>query len=300
MSDAKTALTGATGFIGRYIAEDMTADRTVRCWHRPDSDRGGFTRPDRIEWVEGTLNDPDATAALLDGCDTVVHAALYHPAGGFRGGEGDLIEFADANILGTLRLLRAAHEAGVRRFVYVSTCAVHEQILDDRPLDETHPLWPKTHYGAHKAALEAFVHSFGLGHDMPVCAVRPSGVYGLNRPAGRSKWYDLVKSVAAGERVEVSGGGKEVHAADVAKACRVLLEADEDAVRGHAFSCCDGYVSKRRVADLAKELSGSDAEIVGETASPKHQIETGKIEALGMTFGGDDLLRKTIGELVSA
>ena len=300
MSTHKTALTGATGFIGRHIAEDLTADRTVRCWHRRQSDRGGFTRPDKIEWVEGGLNDPDATAALLGGCDAVIHAALYHPAGGFRGGEGDLVEFAEANVLGTLRLLRAAHEAGVRRFVYVSTCAVHEEILDDRPLDETHPLWPKTHYGAHKAALEAFVHSFGLGHDMPVCAVRPSGVYGLNRPAGRSKWYDLVKSVAAGGRVEVSGGGKEVHAADVAKACRLLLEADEDAVRGQAFSCCDGYVSKRRVADLAKELSGSDAEVVGEASSPKHRIQTGKIEALGMTFGGDDLLRRTIGELVSA
>ncbi len=49
------------------------------------------------------------------------------------------------------------------RFVFISTCAVHDVILADRPLDEAHPLWPKSHYGAHKAALEKFVHSYGLG-----------------------------------------------------------------------------------------------------------------------------------------
>ena len=35
------------------------------------------------------------------------------------------------------------------RFVFISTCAVHDVILDDRPLDEAHPLWPAGHYGAH-------------------------------------------------------------------------------------------------------------------------------------------------------
>ena len=45
----------------------------------------------------------------------------------------------------------------VRRFVFIATCAVHDVILSDRPLDEAHPLWPKSHYGAHKAAIEKFV-----------------------------------------------------------------------------------------------------------------------------------------------
>ena len=295
-----TALTGATGFVGRHIADELAADRDLRCWHRPSSDRDGFARADRIAWVEGDLCDPAAADALLEGCDEVVHAALHHPGGGFRGGEGDLVEFAEANVLGTLRLMRAAHERGVRRFVFVSTCAVHEKILDDRPLDETHPLWPKSHYGAHKAALEAFVHSFGLGGGMPVCAVRPTGVYGVNRPAEQSKWFDLVRDVAAGRRVEVSGGGKEVHAADVARACRVLLEADEDAVRGESFACYDRYVSRREVAEAARELSGSDAEIVGEAPAPKHRIETGKLRALGMQFGGEGRLRETVRGLLDA
>ena len=84
----------------------------------------------------------------------------------------DLVAFAERNILGTLRLMEAARAAGVRRFILISTCAVHEKILDDRPLDETHPLWPASHYGAHKAALEAFVHSYGIGQGWEVCAFR--------------------------------------------------------------------------------------------------------------------------------
>ena len=294
------ALTGATGFVGRYIADELSWSDTLRCWHRPDSDRGGFRHEGHITWVEGSLEDPEAADALIEGCDAVVHAALFHPGGGFRGGEGDIIRFAETNILGTLRLMEAARRHGVRRFVFVSTCAVHEKILDDRPLDETHPLWPKSHYGAHKAALEKFVHSYGLGHDLPICAVRPTGVYGVARPVEDSKWFDLVRSVAAGERIEVSGGGKEVHAADVARACRVLLTADEAAVRGESFACYDRYVSKFEVAGLARSLSGSDAEIIGEETTPKHQIETGKLRSLGMTFGGRSLLEETVGQMLAA
>ena len=128
--------------------------------------------------------------------------------------------------------------------------------------------------------------------------LRPSGVYGLDRPLARSKWYGLVKAVVAGERVACAGGGKEVHAADVARAAELLLTAPD--IAGQAFSCCDRYVSELQVAELAGEWSGSQAEILGEPKSPRHQIETGKLQGLGMTFGGEPLLRKTIGELVGA
>ena len=67
-----------------------------------------------------------------------------------------MLEFVEKNVLGTLQLIRAARQANVGRFVFVSTCAVHEKILDDRPLDETHPTWATRHYGAHKAAIEQF------------------------------------------------------------------------------------------------------------------------------------------------
>jgi len=296
----RIALTGATGFVGRYIARHLIEQgHTLRCWHRPASDRGGFDGlTSSLQWIAGKLGDSQSAQALVADCDAVVHAALYHPGGGFRGGEGDLVEFVQKNIVGTIRLIEIARNAGVGRFIYISTCAVHEKILGDRPVDETHPLWPTSHYGAHKAALEKFVHSYGLGHEYPICALRPTGVYGLARPENASKWFDLVSDVVCGQQVTCQRGGKEVHAWDVARAVELLLKADR--IAGEAYNCFDRYVSEYEVANIAKRISGSTAEITGHRPSPKHQIETGKIQALGMTFGGAALLGKTIAELVEA
>lgn len=297
----RVALTGGTGFIGRYMIDHLIRERghTLNVWHRPQSDRSGLeSLSDHIQWVEGSLGDAASCQRLVDGADAVVHSALYHPAGGFMGGEGDLLEFARVNILGTLQLMEAAWAAGVKRFVYISTCAVHDVILDDRPLDETHPLWPKSHYGAHKAALEKFVHSYGLGKGYEICALRPTGVYGLAHRPQDSKWFNLVAAVARGEAVECRRGGKEVHAADVAKAAGILLEAD--GITGQAYNCYDRYISEYDVATTAKRLSGSQSEIRGNQTQPKNQIETGKLRALGMQFGGDALFEQTVAQMLEA
>ena len=293
----RVALTGATGFIGRYITTHLVEQgHQLRCWHRASSDRSGFDQVGDVEWVEGDLGDPDSANRLVNGCDAVIHAALYWPGSGIRGAEGDVIEFVQKNVVGTLVLIEAARRARVSRFVFISTCAVHEKILDDRPLDEAHPLWATSHYGAHKAAIEKFVHSYGLGDSYPICALRPTGVYGVTRPIQNSKWFDLVSAVVRGGAVQCSGGGKEVHATDVAMAAGILLTAD--GIAGEAFNCYDRYVSELDVATLAKELSDSTSQIVGEPMQPKHQIVTNKIRALGMEFGGDELLRQTVAELV--
>jgi len=296
----RIALTGATGFLGRYVARHLARqEHRLRCWYRPSSDRGGFDDlGGSLEWVEGNLGDAESAATLVADCDAVVHAALYHPGGRFRGGEGDIAEFVEKNILGTIRLIEASRRAGAGRFVFISTCAVHERILPDRPLDESHPLWPKSHYGAHKAAIEKFVHSYALGMDYPICALRPTGIYGIARPVEASKWFDLVQAVVRGERVDCQRGGKEVHAADVAKAVGLFL--DRPSIAGEAYNCYDRYVSEFDVATIAQGLSKSAGKIDGRQTAPEHQIETGKIRALGMEFGGNALLEQTIAELVAA
>jgi nucleoside-diphosphate-sugar epimerase len=294
----RIAITGATGFVGRYIVHHLAAaGHPCRCWFRPTSDRAGLPGQS-IEWIEGGLGDVAACRALVDGCDAVIHAALFHPGGGFREVEGDLLTFVQKNVVGTLQLIEAARRASVGRFVFISSCAVHDRILDDRPLDEAHPTWASNHYGAHKGAIEQFVHSYGFGQRYPICALRPCGVYGLAHPPQQSKWFDLVRAVNAGQNVTCRRGGKEVHAADVARAAEILLTAD--GVAGQAYNCCDRYVSEFEVATIAQELTGSRAKIDGGPTSPKHQIVTSKLEALGMRFGGQALLRQTIGQLIEA
>lgn len=298
----KIAVTGATGFVGRYLIRNLAnAGHSLRCWYRPGSDRGGLEScASSLEWVPGELGDEQAARSLMEGCDAVIHAALYRPGTGFQGAEGNLIEFVERNVVGSLRLIEAALQARVSRFVFISTCAVHDRILADRPLDETHPTWATSHYGAHKAAIEQFVYSYGLGQGYPICALRPSGVYGVAHPASKSKWYSLVKSVVEGRDVTCNRGGKEVHAADVAKAAEVLLRADEKSIAGLVFNCCGRYISEWDVAHLAKRISRSSAVIVGRQAAPKNQIVTAKLQSLGMVFGREQFLEATVTELVSA
>lgn len=249
-----------------------------------------------LEWLPGELGDAAAADALVTGADAVVHAALFRPGAGFRGAEGDIVQFAELNVLGSLKLIEAARRAGANRFVFISTCAVHEVILPDRALDEKHPMWPTHHYGAHKAAIEEFVYSYGLGGSYDISALRPTGIYGLARPAHDSKWYDLVQRVKRGEDIDSDKGGKEVHAADVAKATALLLNAEGTA--GQAYNCYDLYISDEEVARIAKKLTGSRSRISDRNKGPKNQIVTEKLRALGMQFGGRELLERTVALLL--
>jgi nucleoside-diphosphate-sugar epimerase len=298
------AITGATGFLGRYLVRGLAeAGHRLRCWYRPASDRSGFEPWIKaIDWLPGGLADERANADLVGGLDAVVHSALeWLQRGDFRhSAQGDVDHFFQVNLLGSLRLFEAAFRAGVSRFVFISTCAVHEVILEDRLLDEAHPLWPTSHYGAHKAALEKFIHSYGLGHGWPICSLRPTGIYGLTHPPRNSRWFDLVGQVLRGEAIATARGGKEVHAADVARAVELLLSADSKRITGQAFNCYDRYISDQEVARIACELTGSASTIADLNRGPKHQIETRKLRALGMTFGGEALLRQTVRELVEA
>lgn len=294
----KIAVTGATGFVGRYVVRQLAEDgHTCRCWCRASRSRNGFESiAQNVEWVSGELGDRQANAELLHGCDAVIHAALYHPGGGFRSGAGDLIDFVQKNVVGTLELIEAALMANVSRFVFISTCAVHERILSDRPLDETHPTTPFSHYGAHKAAIEQFVHSYGWGQGHPICALRPTGVYGLAHPAGESKWFGLVRDIVQGIDVTCQRGGKEVHAADVAKAAALLLTSPN--TDGEVYNCFDQYISEFDVANMAKQLTGSRSVVYGQQTTAKNQIHTDKLRALGMSFGGQALFEQTVRQLV--
>ncbi|RJP30405.1 MAG: NAD(P)-dependent oxidoreductase [Phycisphaerales bacterium] len=296
----KIAVTGATGFLGRYIVNHLVdAGHECRCWFRQSSDRGGFDGHEQsIEWVPGALGDEVSCRRLTGGADAVVHAALFRPGPGFRGAEGDLRTFVDVNVTGAIQLIESARAAGVWRFIFISTCAVHEEILDDRRLDEAHPMWPRSHYGAHKAAIEEFVYSFGLGDGYDICALRPTGIYGVARPIARSKWYTLVQAVKRGDPIATDKGGKQVHASDVAKAVGILLRAD--GIRGQAYNCYDAYVADQDVAAIARRITGSESQINKLNRGPKHQIDTSKLRALGMTFGGRELLEATVCRLVEA
>src|SRR5581483_653003 len=72
------ALTGGTGFLGRYLIRHLAElGHRLRCWYRPTSDRGGLDDvASAVTWLPGQLGDPGATTELVRGADAVVHAAV--------------------------------------------------------------------------------------------------------------------------------------------------------------------------------------------------------------------------------
>lgn len=301
----RIGVTGATGFVGLELTRQLAQrGHQIVAWHRPSSDLTELKRmlgdnQAALETTPGEL-DGDETFAWMEDCEAIVHSGLWRETASFQAAPTSVAVYAQKNIIGTLKLIEAAIRWKVPRFVFVSTCAVHDKILDDRPLDESHPLWAKSHYGAHKAAIEKFVHSFGFGAGYPICALRPTGIYGLRTPVSRSKWFDIVDDVVNCRETTVERGGKEVHVADVAAAIRLLLKCDTADIRGQAFACYDRYISEYEVAHLAKSISGSRSNILGDPKIPKHKIQTDKIRKLGMVFGGEQRLKQTIELLVHA
>ena len=295
----KIAITGATGFLGKYIVEQLIKEgHSCRCLKRFNSNLVGLGDLARkVEWIEGSIEDPGSHKRLIRGMDAVVHAALARRSGlQFRENPGkNLMEYLQLNLLGSISLMNASIEVGIERFVFISTCAVHEIILEDRKLDETHPLLPSTHYGAYKAAVEKFVHSYGLGEDWNICALRPTGIYGLAFPPEHSKWFDLIRRVKKGGQISIAKGGKEVHAMDVARAISLLLKVD--GVAGQTYNCYDMYIADQEVARIASDIFDNNCVIKDINKGSKNQIDTNKIKSLGMIFGGKELLKETVADI---
>ncbi|WP_404310394.1 NAD-dependent epimerase/dehydratase family protein [Neorhodopirellula lusitana] len=291
----RIALTGATGFVGRHCIDRLaTAETNIQSWYRS----GTPTPQKHVQWIRGELNDDDSTTRLVAGCDTVIHTALSRSSDSFMSEPEDPVAYYETNVLGTLKLIEAAQKAGVTRLIFLSSGAVHDIVADDLPLDERHPLWPTTLYGASKAAVETLVHAYGLSGKMNIATLRPVAIAGIDTPIERSKWHALIQSVAAGKKTEATGGGKVVFVDDVVSAIDCLLHSDAN-LAGQTYNICSGSISHYQVATLAKELTGSDAELIGPAKESKRSLCTDKIQKLGMHFSGEDKLREIVQALAN-
>ncbi|MGB7326299.1 MAG: NAD(P)-dependent oxidoreductase [Rubripirellula sp.] len=295
----RIGLTGATGFLGQAFVKRAIADgHTVIAWRR-DS----HAQPDRVSdgvtWIDGRLGDQDAATELAQRSDVIVHAGLDRSSDGFMDWPADPTAYFQTNVIGTLQLIEAAVSHSLRRFVFVSSGAVHEKIAINRSLDETHPLWPGSIYGSYKASVETLIHAYGNSGRLSCCAVRPTAIYGAADPIADSKWFALVQDIVAGRSVDVSGGSKSVNVDDVVDAIRMLLETD-DCIDGESYNCCDRMISEHEVATIAKRLSKSESVISGSEKVAKNVIDTTKIQGLGFTFGGTPKLEATIQTLIDA
>jgi UDP-glucose 4-epimerase len=282
------ALTGATGFVGSHTAAALArAGHTVRALVRPTSNRAPVGAHVE-EWRVGEQHDPQAIAGLVAGVDAVIHAAVDWSAREIS----DYTNFR-VNVLGSLQLLEAARLAGVGQFLFVSSVAVYHDILPDRKLDEAHPTWPNSVYGAYKAAIEPHLKAYHFHYGMNTSSWRPAAVYGLDPNLPRSQWYDLIKTVKEGGTIDEPRGGKITHVQDVADA--LTLAVGDDQVAGEFYNLVDGYMYWQGAAELAKEVSKSSATIVDRAGTgPKNTFDTAKAEAFFRRHGNTTALNRGV------
>jgi nucleoside-diphosphate-sugar epimerase len=292
------AVTGATGYVGRFIVHRLLEEGLpVRAWRRPGSDLRGT--PPGIHWVDGDLSTPDAAPSLVGGADMLVHSALQHLPGLYRGGEGgDLATFLRVNVGETLALLAAARQAGVRRCVFLSSRAVFGGRSGEGTISDAEIVRPDSNYGAAKAAVEVFVESWGR-EGWAISGLRPTGVYGVVAPVENSKWFDLIGRVLRGETVPARSG-TEVHGRDVADAVWRILQADPSEVAGRMFNCSDIAVSTRDIAIAVQQAAGASGPLPESSPPPRNVVDCAGLQRLRVEFGGRPLFERTIAELVAA
>jgi nucleoside-diphosphate-sugar epimerase len=138
---------------------------------------------------------------------------------------------------------------------------VYHELLDDRPLDETHPAWPGSIYAAYKAAFELHLKAYHSAYGMNASAWRPATMYGLNPKLQHSLWFDLVQAVREGKKVSTDVYGQVVHVEDVADA--LALAVGDESVAGQFYNLVDCGMAWQEAAEIAKELTGSAAVIEG-------------------------------------
>ena len=253
---------------------------------------------DRIEFVEGAIEDPDAVRDSLAGCDAIVNfAAESHVDRSIADQEA----FARTHVIGTGVLLEAARELGVGRYVQVSTDEVYGSIADGS-FTEDSPLQPSSPYSATKAAgdllVSAHVHTYGI--DGVIC--RGSNNYGPRQYPEKLIPLTILNALS-GDPVPVYGDGRQVrnwlYVEDFARAIDTVLR---EGTPGEVYNAggpdeCENLELVRKIVALC----GRDESLIEHVADrPGHDrrysLSSEKIRALGWEPGTrlEDGLPRTV------
>jgi nucleoside-diphosphate-sugar epimerase len=260
-------ISGATGFIGRVLCQKLSAQGVqVRAGMRQVAD-GPWHEAVMFDLASGTL-PVDAVA----GVDTVFH--LAGKAHALSETKQDEREYFHINTEGTKTLLEAARDAGVRRFVFISSVkAMNEG--GDACQDESEACHPKTPYGRSKLAAERLVLE-GAYVPEPV-VLRLSMVYGFSRKGNLPRMIEAVAKGRFPPLPEVGNKRSMVHVEDVAQAA--LLAAEKPAAVGQTYIVTDGQACSTR------QMYESICEALGKPV-PSWTMPTGLLKMLAKVGDG--------------
>ncbi len=243
---------------------------------------------ERLAFVHGDIRNAELVAEIVSEVDVIVNAAAEsHVEKSILEGAS---EFVTTNVEGTQVLLDAVRAAPVERFVLISSSEVYGTAESD-PMDEEHPLNPRSPYAATKAGADRLAYSYFVTYDLPVVILRPFNNYGP-----RQHWEKVVPrfvtSALADEPLTIHGDGHAsrdwLYVEDDAEAIVAAIEADLDSVAGEVINVATGVdVSVSDIADLVLDALGKPASLKSYVDERPGQVDRhiGSIEKAERLLG---------------
>jgi nucleoside-diphosphate-sugar epimerase len=262
------AITGIGGFIGRKVAERAIARGLAVCGLDVSESAAAGARALGATVVVGDMSCRSAVRALMKGADVVVHTAATVAAG------GDLRAFRRVNVEGTRVVAEEARNAGVRRFVHLSSVMVYgfdfpKDIAEDGPLRGDGSPYCITKIESEHVALSFDDAIDAAGRGMRVVALRPGDVYGR----GSRPWVVApIEFMKKGQFVLPRGGRgilNHVHVENLVDAIFLAMEHEGEAL-GESFNITDGIATTclafferiAHIVGIAKIPTGPEALLV--------------------------------------
>jgi UDP-glucose 4-epimerase len=206
----KAIVTGGAGFIGSHLVESLLKleaqvvvfDNLDDFYPGKEANLSGLRRHPKFKFVQADIRDFQTLSDATKGAKVVFHLAAQ---AGIRYCISNPIKAHEVNVTGTLNVMRAAQNAGVKKVVYASSSSVYGRPVKV-PLGEDQPANPTSIYGATKLAGEKYCIALGETLALPVSCLRYFSVYG---PRGRPDQVvsSFASKILKGERPIIYGDG---------------------------------------------------------------------------------------------
>ncbi len=275
------AMTGSTGFVGSYTVRSLVeSGHRIRALVRPPRDTAWLEELG-IEICRGDMTDEDALYAFVEGTDVVIHTAYDSTV------ESEQLEYLRSNIFGSLTLLELSRLAGVRQFLCTtSTYLLRPDVytpadVHQMPITEDSPLVsPQNSYVMHNTVLESACQTYYAQFGVNTTAFRCAWIYGIHPNLEKTVWRDLLEIVQTGTKYESTFGCDVVAVDDVAKTLAAAV--NNPAAFGQVFNLCDMFVYNQELAQLAREVTDSKAEVVQFKLPKPAALGSDEIKELGV------------------
>ena len=212
---------------------------------------------ERLSFVHGDIRDADLVADVVTECDVIVNAAAEsHVEKSIEEGAS---EFVTTNVEGTQILLDAIRRSPVERFILISSSEVYGT-AEAAPMDEEHPLNPRSPYAATKAGADRLAYSYWTTYELPIVIVRPFNNYGP-RQHPEKVIPRFITQALLDEPLTIHGDGHAsrdwLYVDDDAEAIEAIIETPIDRVAGEVLNVATGIdISVSEIADRVLDALG--------------------------------------------